>query len=443
MAVLLETSVGDLVIDLDLEGSPILCRNFLKLCKARYYTQSLIHHVVPNRFVVMGDPTGTGQGGTSFFGLLSQVSNNNNNNNSSNNNDDSLSSMTTTTTRLTTTTSEEKLQNRFLASSSGRRLTDAECREKGRVVAVELFGMKDTVGSQFLITTTNGPDRALDGYASSSSLFFSSSSSNEMDPSKQASGFLSLGKVVEDDNHILDRLADCYADNEGRPYADWRIKRALVVHDPFEDPRAIQKLFQKRGVVVQVDDETGTETVVRSPSPIRPPEETVIPRIPVEEVDSNPVNEDGADLSLQEQKFRQEMQQKEDRSRAVVLEILGDLPDADIKTPENVLFICKLNAITTDEDLQLIFSRFDENVQVEIVRDQETGQSLNYAFAEFTTPQQATQAYLKMNQTLIDDRRIIVDFSQSVAKLWDRYRQRYRTAKKPPAPPLSKRPRHF
>ena len=35
MAVLLETSMGDLVIDLDLEGSSVICRNFLKLCKAR------------------------------------------------------------------------------------------------------------------------------------------------------------------------------------------------------------------------------------------------------------------------------------------------------------------------------------------------------------------------------------------------------------------------
>ena len=32
---LLETSVGDLVIDLDLEGSSVMCRNFLKLCKRR------------------------------------------------------------------------------------------------------------------------------------------------------------------------------------------------------------------------------------------------------------------------------------------------------------------------------------------------------------------------------------------------------------------------
>ncbi|GAB2292367.1 cytochrome P450 monooxygenase 59, partial [Dionaea muscipula] len=36
---------------------------------------------------------------------------------------------------------------------------------------------------------------------------------------------------------------------------------------------------------------------------------------------------------------------KEARSRAVVLESIGDIPDADIKPPENVLFVCKLNPI--------------------------------------------------------------------------------------------------
>jgi peptidyl-prolyl cis-trans isomerase-like 4 len=37
---------------------------------------------------------------------------------------------------------------------------------------------------------------------------------------------------------------------------------------------------------------------------------------------------------------------------------IGDLPDADVKPPENVLFICKLNPATVDEDLELIFSQF-------------------------------------------------------------------------------------
>jgi peptidyl-prolyl cis-trans isomerase-like 4 len=40
------------------------------------------------------------------------------------------------------------------------------------------------------------------------------------------------------------------------------------------------------------------------------------------------------------------------------LEIVGDLPDADMAPPENVLFVCKLNPVTSDDDLEIIFSRF-------------------------------------------------------------------------------------
>ena len=52
------------------------------------------------------------------------------------------------------------------------------------------------------------------------------------------------------------------------------------------------------------------------------------------------------------------MRKQEAKSRAVVLEMIGDLPEADVAPPENVLFVCKLNPATTDEDLEIIFSRF-------------------------------------------------------------------------------------
>jgi len=97
-----------------------------------------------------------------------------------------------------------------------------------------------------------------------------------------------------------------------------------------------------------------------------------------------------------------------------------------MKPPENVLFVCKLNSVTDDEDLQLIFSRFDPEAKAEIIRDPITGDSLQYAFIEFATKEQCTEAYFKMNNALIDDRRIKVDFSQSVAKVWNKYAKRRR-----------------
>lgn len=37
MSVLFETSLGDIVIDLEVESCPKTCENFLKLCKIYYY----------------------------------------------------------------------------------------------------------------------------------------------------------------------------------------------------------------------------------------------------------------------------------------------------------------------------------------------------------------------------------------------------------------------
>ena len=64
----------------------------------------------------------------------------------------------------------------------------------------------------------------------------------------------------------------------------------------------------------------------------------------------------------------------------------------------------------------MIFSRFGKIICCEVIRDRRTKASLQYAFIEFDKPEECEQAYLKMDNVLIDDRRIHVDFSQSVAK---------------------------
>ncbi|PHH62313.1 hypothetical protein CDD81_7233 [Ophiocordyceps australis] len=109
--------------------------------------------------------------------------------------------------------------------------------------------------------------------------------------------------------------------------------------------------------------------------------------------------------------------------QAVQLELMGDLPFAEVKPPENVLFVCKLNAVTQDEDLELIFGRFGKIVSCEIIRDAKTKDSLQYAFIEFDEKAACEAAYFKMQDVLIDDRRIHVDFSQSVSKLSDAWRK--------------------
>lgn len=59
----------------------------------------------------------------------------------------------------------------------------------------------------------------------------------------------------------------------------------------------------------------------------------------------------------------------------------------------------------------------------QILKDAESGESLCYAFVEFETKQACEEAYFKMNNVMIDNRRIKVDFSQSVARLWAQSRR--------------------
>ena len=74
MSVLLETSMGDLVIDLYTHDCPQAATNFLKLCKLKYYNNCLFYEVQKDYLVQSGDPTNTGHGGTSVWGLISRSS---------------------------------------------------------------------------------------------------------------------------------------------------------------------------------------------------------------------------------------------------------------------------------------------------------------------------------------------------------------------------------
>ncbi|BFZ56396.1 Peptidyl-prolyl cis-trans isomerase-like 4 [Savitreella phatthalungensis] len=56
MSVLIETTVGDLVIDLDVDRAPRACTNFLKLCGLKHYNYNLIFNVHRHAFFETGDP---------------------------------------------------------------------------------------------------------------------------------------------------------------------------------------------------------------------------------------------------------------------------------------------------------------------------------------------------------------------------------------------------
>ncbi|CAE6449240.1 unnamed protein product [Rhizoctonia solani] len=66
--VIIETSVGDIEIELWAKETPKTCRNFLALAMEGYYDGVIFHRIVPGFLVQTGDRTGTGAGGESFYG---------------------------------------------------------------------------------------------------------------------------------------------------------------------------------------------------------------------------------------------------------------------------------------------------------------------------------------------------------------------------------------
>ena len=70
MSVVIETTQGDLTVDLFTKERPKTCLNFLKLCKTKAYNLNLFHTVQPDFIAQTGDPSGTGRGGESIFSQL-------------------------------------------------------------------------------------------------------------------------------------------------------------------------------------------------------------------------------------------------------------------------------------------------------------------------------------------------------------------------------------
>lgn len=332
MSVMIVTSLGDMVVDLFTDRCPLTCKNFLKLCKIKYYNGCLFHTVQKDFTAQTGDPTGRGTGGDSIYKFLYGD------------------------------------QARFFGDEIQLDLKHS----KTGTVAMASAG-ENLNASQFYITLRDDLDY-LDGKHTV------------------------FGEVAEG-LETLTRINEAYVDQNSRPFKNIRIKHTYVLDDPFDDPPQLAEL-------------------IPDASPEGKPKDEVDDGVRLED-DWVPMDE-----QLDMEEYEEVLRSKEAHSRAVVLESIGDIPDAEIKPPDNVLFVCKLNPVTEDEDLHTIFSRFGTVTSAEIIRDFKTGDSLCYAFIEFEDKDACEQAYFKMDNALIDDRRIHVDFSQSVAKLWTQYRRK-------------------
>ena len=202
-----------------------------------------------------------------------------------------------------------------------------------------------------------------------------------------------FGKVVEGFD-VLEKINEAVVDEKGYPLIDIRIKHTVILDDPYPDPPEL-----------------------REPSASPPPSEAQLKTVRI--ADESELH---ADDDVDEAELERRRRDREAQAQALTLEMMGDLPFAEVKPPENVLFVCKLNPVTGDEDLELIFGRFGKILSCEVIRDRKTGDSLQYAFIEYEDKASCEAAYFKMQGVLIDDRRIHVDFSQSVSKLSEVWR---------------------
>lgn len=300
MSVLLETSLGDMVIDLNVREAPRASENFVKLCKAKKYNNCLFYDVQRDYMVQTGDPTNTGTGGCSIWGHITG-----------------------------------KKEDRYFPDEISKKRSFSK---KG-VVAMANTG--PNMNSSGFFITLGDLDRGNANLHKRHTIF---------------------GEVVEGLD-VLDKINKAYCDSKGRPYQNIRIKHTLIIDDPFDDPKGFREPSRSPSPVVIKSD-------LQNPAH----EELYLD----DDVDVNQLMQ-----GKSEQQIVEEAKEHDTKTRAAVLEILEDLPDADIEPPKNVLFVCKLNPVTQSHDLELIFSRFGPITSCEVIRDWKSGDSLQYAFIEY------------------------------------------------------------
>lgn len=120
-----------------------------------------------------------------------------------------------------------------------------------------------------------------------------------------------FGEVVE----ILEKMNEVCVDEKGRPYKNVRIKHTYILDGPFVDPAMLAMLIPDASLDGKPKDEV--------------------------EFDDIRLEDDWVSMDGQSDPAELEavIRNKQAESSAVVLECIGDIPGAEVKPLENVLFV--------------------------------------------------------------------------------------------------------
>ena len=122
-------------------------------------------------------------------------------------------------------------------------------------------------------------------------------------------GYTIFGEVAEGFD-VLEKLNNLYCDDDGRPYQDVRINHTYVLEDTFDDPAGL---------------------IVPPASPVRgfPDDEVVKRRIAYED-EAKALESSAQQDQRSLEEIEKSIKEKEAYSRAMVLEMTGDIPDAEV-----------------------------------------------------------------------------------------------------------------
>ena len=260
MSVMLETTLGEIVVDLYTKDCYRSCQNFIKLCKLKFYNFHLVHSVERDFIAQVKSSVGED---SSIWGIV-----------------------------------QGKERNLFKPELKRKH------NKRGLISFVTAeYDNQHLASSQFFFTLSNSNLTYLDNNAV-------------------------FGEVAEG-MPILQKINMALCDDDKRPFVDIRILHTIILDDPF-------------------DDIPGMIIPQSSPLPTR----EMLSTVRLDHVEK-------MDEITEEERIAKELKD-EQNARALTLEIMGDLPFAEVKPPENVLFVAKLNPVTKDDDLGVIFSRFGE-----------------------------------------------------------------------------------